>query len=184
VGDTRNLIITPNVADERTWNLGLSTPVNIRPWWGAFVNVYAYHQAYTANDPSFVAIDRWTAGGYAQTTFTLPWDLSLELNGWIQSPSIWGGTYRTNTLGAVGAAIQKSVGDRWTFRAAIDDIFFTSPWVAQAEFGDLFIDGTGGGDSRQVKVNLSYRFGSGDVKAQRQRGTGLDDAKERLGGGQ
>jgi hypothetical protein len=33
------------VADERTWNLGLSTPVNIRPWWGAFVNVYAYHQA-------------------------------------------------------------------------------------------------------------------------------------------
>jgi hypothetical protein len=64
-------------------------PVNIRPLWGAFVNVYAYHQAYTANDPSFVAIDRWTAGGYAQTTFTLPWDLSLELNGWIQSPSIW-----------------------------------------------------------------------------------------------
>jgi iron complex outermembrane receptor protein len=91
-------------------------------------------------------------------------------------PQHLGGTYRTNTLGAVG--------DRWTFPAAIDDIFFTSPWVAQAEFGDLFIDGTGGGDSRQIKVNLSYRFGSGDVKAQRQRGTGLDDAKERLGGGQ
>jgi hypothetical protein len=73
-----------------------------------------------------------------------------------------------------------------TFRAAIDDIFFTSARVAQAEFGDLFIDGTGCGDSRQVKVQLSYHYGSGDVKAQqlRQLGTGLDDAKEWLAGRQ
>jgi hypothetical protein len=63
IAETCNFIITRNVADECTWNLGLPTPVNIRPWWGAFVKVYAYHQTYTANAPSFVAIHGWTAGG-------------------------------------------------------------------------------------------------------------------------
>ena len=37
----------------------------------------------------------------------------------------------------MGAAVQKTVGDRWTFHAASDYIFFTSPWVAHAEFGAL-----------------------------------------------
>lgn len=181
-GETRNFINTRNVANENTYNIGVSTPVNITNWWGAYVNVYAYYQSYEATDPAFQAIDRWTGGGYAQTTFTLPWDLSLELSGWFQSPSIWGGTYRTNSLGAVNVAVQKSIADRWSLRLAANDIFFTSPWVADMEFGGLVIDGTGGGDSRQFKINLSYRFGSSDVKRQRNRETGLDDAQDRIGG--
>ncbi len=181
-GETRNFINTRNVANENTYNIGVSTPVNITNWWGAYVNVYAYYQSYEATDPAFQAIDRWTGGGYAQTTFTLPWDLSLELSGWFQSPSIWGGTYRTNSLGAVNVAVQKSIADRWSLRLAANDIFFTSPWVADMEFGGLVIDGTGGSDSRQFKINLSYRFGSSDVKRQRNRETGLDDAQDRIGG--
>ncbi|MEM6339369.1 MAG: outer membrane beta-barrel protein, partial [Pseudomonadota bacterium] len=114
--------------------------------------------------------------------FTLPAGFKLEISGWFSSPSVWGGTYQTKSLGSLDIAIQKKfLDDRLSARLAFGDVLFTSPWRGEMRFGDLFINGTGGWESRQVRLNLSYAFGSNDVKKARKRKTGLEDEDGRVG---
>jgi len=105
----------------------------------------------------------------------------LEVSGWFSSPSVWGGTYLTKSMGSLDLAVQKKfLNDRLSARVSVSDIFFTSPWRADMQFGELYINGTGGWESRQVRINLSYRFGSNEVKGARKRKMGLEDEKGRV----
>ena len=118
---------------------------------------------------------------YAQNTFKLSNDFRFEVSGWFSSPSIWGGTYRTNNLGFLNLALQKKfLNDKLNVRIGMDDILFTSPWRGTTQFGNLFIHGSGGGNSRQFKINLTYNFGSNEVKKARNRKIGIEDEKNRI----
>lgn len=119
---------------------------------------------------------------YGQNNFKLPKKINLEVSRWFNSPSVWGGTYRTKSLGSLDIALQKKfLHDKLNARIAFSDVFFTSPWSGRTEFANVIINGNGGSDSRQVRFNLSYNFGSDEVKKARARNTGLEDEKNRIG---
>ena len=119
---------------------------------------------------------------YGQNNFKLPKKINLEVSGWLNSPSVWGGTYRTKSLGSLDIALQKKfLHDKLNARIAFSDVFFTSPWSGRTEFANVIISGNGGSDSRQVRFILSYNFGSDEVKKARARNTGLEDEKNRIG---
>ncbi|MEM6514818.1 MAG: TonB-dependent receptor [Bacteroidota bacterium] len=181
VGQNQNFIIERNVANQSVINLGVSYPSKFNDWWSYYVSVNAFRSMYEATNEDFVSIDQNTLSFYAQNTFKLPWELKAELSGWYSSPSVWGGTYETRSLGAVNIAFQKSFfDDKLTARLAFNDIFFTSPWEGTTQFGDLVINGDGGSDSRQIRFNLSYNFGRNEIKKARNRSTGLEDEKNRI----
>jgi len=107
----------------------------------------------------------------------------MEVSGWFNSPSIWGGTYRTESLGSLDIAFQKKFfNKKLNARIAFSDILYTSPWTGSSEFGGVSINGDGGNDSRQVRFSLSYNFGRDEVKKARTRNTGVEDEKNRIGG--
>ena len=57
-------------------------------------------------------------------------------------------------------AVQKNfLEDKFSFRMSMSDVFFTSPWRGDTQFGDVLIQGNGGWESRQIRVNLNYTFG-------------------------
>lgn len=180
VGENQNFLITRNVADQQTINFSISYPFSIKPWWNVYFNAYAYHSSYIANNPAFVSVARTTFGGYAQSTFDLPARFRFEISGWWSSPSIWGGTYLTRSIGSLNLGLQKNIGNRWTAKVAVNDLLYTVPWRGATQFGALSIDGTGGSDSRQIRMNLSYKFGSKEVKDKRKRKTGLEDEQKRI----
>lgn len=181
-GLASSYITSLNVADQHTYNLSVSYPLKINDWWSVFANVYGFYSNYVANDPAFIPVDRTTYGGYAQSTFTLHPKLSFELSGWYNSPSIWGGTYLTDALGAMNLGAKYDFSTTGTLRLAVNDIFYTQPWHGHTEFGGVVIDGRGGADSRQVRINLSWRFGDSEVKSTKRRKTGLEDETGRAGG--
>ena len=79
-------------------------------------------------------------------------------------------------------ALQKKfLSEKLTARLAYNDILYSSPWEGNTQFGNLTIKGEGGSDSRQVRLNLTYNFGSNEIKKVRKRTTGLEDEKNRLG---
>ena len=55
-------------------------------------------------------------------------------------------------------------------------------WRGIQDFGGLFFDANGGWESRQLKLNFTYNFGSNEVKRARRRKTGLEDEGSRVGG--
>ncbi len=180
-GETRNFLTTLNVADQEVINLGISYPKKINDWWNLYLSLNAFYSNYKATSPDFLPVSQETLSFYAQNTFSLPGGYRMELSGWYSSPSIWGGTYRTKSLGSLNLAFQKLFLDnKLTARLSFNDILFTSPWEGTTQFGDLFISGSGGTDSRQVAFSLSYNFGRSEIKKARKRKTGLADEKRRI----
>ncbi|MEL6484358.1 MAG: hypothetical protein AAFP96_05875 [Bacteroidota bacterium] len=74
------------------------------------------------------------------------------------------------------------MNNRFTARLSVNDVLFTSPWSGVTQFGDLFIDGSGGSDSRRVAFGLTYDFGRNEIKKSRKRKTGLEDENNRIEG--
>ncbi len=180
-GDSRNFITTRNVANQQIINLGVSYPGKINNWWRIFISVNAYQSKYNPTSPDFLAVTQETLSLYAQNTFSLPTAIQMELSGWYNSPSIWGGTYRSSALGSLNLAFQrKFFADRLTAQLSFNDLLYTSPWSGTTQFGELFIDGSGGVDSRQVAFSLNYNFGRNEIKKARKRKTGLEDEKGRI----
>ncbi len=184
LGTDKAFLTSLNVADQSTINIGVSLPFQIKKWWSVYLSVNASSTSYLANDPKFNPITQETVSLYAQNSFLLPKGFKLELSGWFSSPSIWGGTYLTKSLGSFNAAIEKKFfNDKLSVRLAGSDIFYTSFWQANATFGDVSFDGSGGYESQRISLNLSYNFGNKDVKKSRDRKTGLEDENKRTGGG-
>lgn len=181
VGDDQNFIIQRNVANQKIINLGVSYPTKFNDWWSVYLSVNAYRSIYEATNPDFVALSQNTLSLYAQNTFKLPKGITAEVSGWYSSPSVWGGTYETKSLGSLNLAFQKRFFDnKLTARLGFNDILFTSPWQGSTQFGDLRIDGNGGNDSRQVRFNLTYNFGRDEIKKARKRDTGIENEKSRI----
>ena len=181
-GEDQNFINQRNVANQKVINLGVSYPTRFNDWWSVYVSVNAYRSIYEATNEDFVSTSQNTLSFYAQNTFKLPKGFRAEVSGWYSSPSVWGGTYQTKSLGSLNLAIQKKFfDDKLTARLAFNDVLYTSPWKGDTQFGVLSINGSGGNDSRQIRFNLSYNFGRNEIKKARNRDTGLEDEKNRIG---
>ncbi|MDP5077846.1 MAG: TonB-dependent receptor [Nonlabens sp.] len=180
-GTDSNFINTRNVANQEVLNLSLSYPFSIKKWWNNYLSVNATYVDFKATNSDFISTSQETLGFYAQSTFTLPQEYTLEISGWYSSPSVWGGTYNTKALGSLNLAAQKKYLDNnLLVRLAFNDVLFTSRWQGTTQFGDLFINGRGGGDSRNVTVSLTYKFGNNEVKKARSRDTSAEEEKSRV----
>lgn len=180
-GFNRNFLMEQNIANQRIINLGLTYSVGLAKWWNVFVSVEGYHTDYRSNNPKFKPVQATVLSLYGQNTFSLPRKWSLEVSGWYSSPGIWGGTYVTRSQGSLDLGLQKRLfKEKIAFRLALSDVLFTSPWRGTTQFGGLRIVGSGGWESRQVRVSLGYGFGNKQVKSARQRSTGLEDESRRI----
>lgn len=180
--DERRGFITPlNVADQRIISLNVSYPFKLAKWWEVYVNVNAYHSAYIANNPAFTPLEQTTLSIYGQNTFSLPREWKFQLSGWFNTPSIWGGTFRTKSMGSLDLSLQKRFfNNSLSLRLAFNDVLFTSFWRADSEFNGLQMTGRGGRDSRQIALSLSYNFGNNKIKRINEHKGGLDQESERL----
>lgn len=181
VGLQRSSLTTRNVADSRSISFSFGSPIPHNDWWNSYLSLNAFQTWYIPLEESFQAIDLFTVSLYAQTSFKLGDDWQWQISGWWSSPGVWGGTYRTNSLGALNTSISKSfMNDKLKVFVNFNDILFTSPWYGEMSFGGLSINGTGGHDSRQVQLGLTYRFGNEKVKALKENEGGLKDESQRV----
>ena len=170
-----------NIANQRVINLAISYPFQVAKWWDVFISLNAYRSSFEATNEKYIPFTRTTASFYGQNTFSLPRNWKMEISGWFSTPSVWGGTYRAKSLGSLDIAVQKKIfKDKISARLAVNDVFFTSFWRGNTQFGDLKINGRGGWESRNIRLNLSYNFGNNQVKSARNRKTGLEDEKGRI----
>ena len=186
-GINQAFIIWENLADQKVWNLSVSYPFRLGEKWSVFVNGGATHLQNT----SIADDDRFTAGKeidiavqffniYAQSTYQLPANFTLELSGYYTSPSIWGGNFKTQEYWNVDFGVQKTFLDnRLRIKAGISDIFKSQEWEAENAFGILSTNANGGYDSRRFKLNATYNFGNSKVRQARKRKTGLEEEKSR-----
>ena len=118
---------------------------------------------------------------YAQNSYRFGKGWSAEVSGFFSSPSIWQGTLKTASMWSADAGVQKQIlKGKATIKASVSDLFKTMKWSATSNFAGQDVAVAGRSDSRQFKLNFTYRFGNKNVKASRQHKTGLEDETNRV----
>ncbi len=184
--ETAAFITWVNLADQYNYSLNISAPLSITKWWSSYTSMTGFNTQNKADygDGRTIDLNVSTFNIYSQQTFRLPKDWSMELSGWYNSPSTWGGTFEMQSMWNVDFGIQKKLfGGRANMKVAVSDIFKTTNFNGIAAFGPLFMDIRGGNDSRRVRVNFSYLIGNTQVKGARRRKTGLEDEQRRANSG-
>ncbi|MBW0178585.1 TonB-dependent receptor [Sediminibacterium sp.] len=173
-----------NLATQRILSFSIGSPLPIAKWWNGYANVWYNYQMFKGKiGENEVKTDIPMFGAYMQHSFTLGGGYTAELSGWFSGPSIWGATWKTRSLGGLDLGFQKQVlKKQGTVKLSVTDIFFTNPWTASSNFGGLYINGSGRNESRTVRLAFSWRFGNSQVKAARQRQTGLETEAKRIKG--
>ncbi len=182
VDGNRNYIQQRNLANQEVYSLTATYPFSITKWWSVYANVTLYHSRYRAEfeENKIIKLNATVFNLYQQQTFKIAKGWTAELSGSYNSPSVWGGTYQTNAFWNLDVGLQKKFWkDNATIRVSVTDIFYTQPWSAVSNFGGLYLIASGAFESRQFKANFSWRFGNNQVKAARNRQSGIDELNQR-----
>ncbi len=173
-----------NLATQQIFSFSIGSPLPIAKWWNGYANVWYNYQVFDGvigTNPVHTEIPMF--GAYMQHTYTLGKDYTAELSGWFSGPSVWGATWKTKSQGGLDIGIQKQfMQKKASVKLSVTDIFRTNPWTSTNDFGGLYIKGNGRWESQTVRLNFTYRFGSSQVKAARDRKTGLETEAKRIKG--
>lgn len=180
---SKSFITKKNLATQDIVSLNISYPFQYK-WYSFFANLNTYYSHYKADFGTgrTIDLDVVAFNFYSQHSFKLGKTVTGELSGFYTSPSIWQGTFKSKEMWGIDAGIQKTIlKGKATVKAAVSDIFKTMQWGGTSDFTGQYIKAGGGWESRLFKLNFTYRFGSTQVKAARQRKTGLEDENKRVG---
>ncbi len=180
---SKSFITKKNLATQDITSLNISYPFQYK-WYSLFANVNTYYSIYKADFGvgRTVNVNVFATNVYAQQTARFGKGWTGEVSGFFTSPSLWQGTFKTRSIWSVDAGLSKTVlHGNGTLKASVSDIFATLHWTSTSEFAGQFVRASGGFESRQFKLNFTYRFGNTQVKAARQRKTGDEDESKRVG---
>jgi iron complex outermembrane recepter protein len=178
-------ITRENIADQENLSASLNFPTPFAKWYEGFVSITVFHSRFSA-DFERLGFDieevKFTSGNlYAEQTIKFPHQISMEVSGWYNLPGYWG-TLRSNAQGMLNVGFQKKIMDgNGTIRLRFGDVLGTAQWRGDNVFTPgLRMSASGRWEARTVTLGFNYRFGSNEVKAARQRRTGLEDEKNRV----
>lgn len=182
---TKGFIITKNVATQDIVSLNISLPFSYK-WYSLFGNLNTYYSHFKGDigKGNNVDLDVVSFNLYAQQTFKLDKNTTAELSSFYSAPSVWQGTLKSKEMWGIDLGLQRTIlKGKATVKTSVTDIFKTMTWAGTSNVTGQIMRVNGGWESRQFKLNLSYRFGNNQVKAARQRKTGLEDENKRTQGG-
>lgn len=181
---TKSFITKKNLATQDIVSLNVSYPFQYKSF-SAFGNLNSYYSRYKADFGvgREVNLDVFSFNIYTQTSLKFAKTWTAELSGWYSSPSIWQGTFKSIAMGGLDAGLQKQVlKGKANIKASVSDLFRTMRWSGESNFAGQYVRVSGRWESQQFKLNFFYRFGNNQVKAARQRKTGLEDENKRTQG--
>ncbi len=182
---TKSYITTKNLATQNVVTLTIGTPFSFFKIWNGYLNLSSNYSHYMADfgGGKTINIDALGYSLFGQNTFNLAKGLTCEVSGFFYGPSIWGGTFKSKSMGEFDLGLQKLMMEgKATLKLSLTDVAKTMHWSATSNYSSS-INVKGGYESRQLRLNFSYRFGSNTVKAASKRNTGSEDENKRLNGG-
>ena len=181
---TKSFITKKNLATQDIISLNISYPFQYK-WYSMFANLntfYSHYKADLGGTSRIIDLDVFAANIYMQHSAKLGKGFTAEVSGWYNSPSLWQGTFKSKEMWSVDLGIQKQLfQNKANLKLSLSDVFFSMKWRGESDFAGQKLVASGNFESRQVKLNFSYRFGNTQVKAARQRKSGQEDENKRVG---
>jgi iron complex outermembrane recepter protein len=186
VEKTKGFITKKNLATQDVGSISISYPFQYK-WWSAFAMVNSNYSHYVADfgggnrklDQAVFALTY-----FMQNSFKLGKGWTGEVSGLYISPSVWQGLIRSSAMGSVDMGLSKIfLQGKGMIKGSVTDVLSTMKWGGISDFAGVHATFAGHGEMPQYKLNFSYRFGSNDVKAARQRKSAIDEENKRINSG-
>lgn len=173
-----------NISQFDNYGLAFSFPVPIKKWWNAQNNfTLSYNQFKGTISGQNLNAGKMMYNIYTAHTLTINKTLSSEISMWYNSPQVYGMMLGSKQY-AVNAGFKKTLWKNTaTLKVNINDIFLTSFWGGQANFGGVNLNIKNRWDSRSLMFSFNYRFGNQNVKAARRRETATESEQNRVKSG-
>jgi hypothetical protein len=189
---SKSLLTKKNLATQDIVSFNISYPFQYK-WYSFFANVNASYSMYKANIPDLagkirkVNLEATSLSLYLQNSFKLGKGFTAELSGFYNSPTIWQGFFKSKSIYSIDAGLQKMLfKGKGNVKVAVGDIFNSLKFRGNSDFTGQQNTFYGKPESRQFKISFSMRFGSTQIKAARQRKSGIEEENKRTessGGG-
>ncbi|HEX7903291.1 MAG TPA: outer membrane beta-barrel protein [Chitinophagaceae bacterium] len=185
---SKSFITKKNLATQDIVSLNISYPFMYKNY-TAFVNLNTFYSMYKANfggGNRNISLDVFSYNVFMQHSLKLgkKKNWTTEVSGFYNAPTIWQGTFESKAIWAIDGGIQKTIfKGKGNLKASVSDIFRTLKWSGTSNFAGQYLRASGNFESRQFKLNLTYRFGRNEVKAARQRKLASEEESKRTQGG-
>lgn len=177
------VMMTRNLGTQRNWSLAITQNVAPAAWWDATFNGMLY---YIQNDISFDAYRNLNLTQLAgrmslQQTFKLPFKMKAEIIASYNSKRLSGANNFSRAINQVDLGLQKVIlKDKGTLRLGLNDIYKGNQSRSSQSFPGFNSSSYGYYESRQVRLNFTYRFSDRTLKGPRVRNSALDNESGRI----
>ncbi len=169
-----------NIGSEKRLYLSLNASIPVTKWWDGYFNLNPFYKAYKGAVPEGKLDNTtWGMSWYSSHTFTLPKKWKAQISSWGNIRTL-DGIYRTWGLGSLDAGASKLIlKDKLNIRVSVTDIFNTQCWKQQADFGNVHFNYYRKWESRNFRIQLTWKFGKTNFKL-RDRELGAQDEINRI----
>lgn len=185
---SKAFISKKNLATQNVYSFNVSYPFSYKSY-SVFANVSTNYSMYKANFGQGRTIDANVFGAtfFAQNSLRFAKVWTAEVSGFYSAPTLYQGTFKAKGLGSVDAGLQKTIfGGNGTLKASVSDVFKTIKFRATSDFAGQTTKIFANPETRQFKLNLTWRFGSTTVKGAKQKASASEEERKRAeqqGGG-
>ncbi len=183
VDDTKIVMVPRNMGIQQHLALTLTQTLQPYKWWNITFNgtLFGLH-----NDIDFGAGRKLNLKQLAgrlnlQQNFKLPYQLTAEIMGVYNSKKLAGANQFPNATSQIDLGLQRNFMDnKATLRFIFSDIYKGTKASSIQQVEGLYIRNYSYFETRQVKLNFSYRFSSGSSKGPRTRSSALENEQGRI----
>lgn len=163
LGPDKVVMVPQNLGTQKYIGLAASQIFRFFHAWDINLSGRVYHldnkMAFDAH--RFYHRKRWAGGFSVHTSFPLVWGIRSEILGLYTSKRLGGSTDVMAPNGLVNIAFQKKfMDDRAIVKLSLSDVFWTNNWDNVNRFDGFESANYGYGETRLVKVNFTFKFGS------------------------
>ncbi|MXV16410.1 TonB-dependent receptor [Hufsiella ginkgonis] len=183
LGLNKIVMVTKNLGIQD--NLSLNIAQNIHPvsWLDVSLNGLGYylHNDISPADFANLNLSRWAARLNGSATLRFPWKLTGEISGAYNTRRLGGANTISRANGRLDLGLQRPLSKNALLRLAISDLYKGTRTLSTQNFSGFKYSNYGYYESRQLRLNFTYKFASGKVDGQKKRESALDKENERTG---
>lgn len=177
------VMIPRNLGVQENLSLSLTQMISPVKWWDLTFNGILYQ---THNKIAFDQFRNFNLKQVAgrmnlQQTFKLPNKITAEISGSYNSKKLIGANEISRANSQVDVGMQrKFMNNRATVRIVFNDIYKGNRSDSFQNFEDFSLRSYGYYESRQIRLNFTYKFADGSVKGPRTRNSALENENGRI----
>lgn len=164
LGDNKIVMIPRNLGKQTYYGLAVTQSLRLFHAWDIMLHGRAYYldNKMAFDEKRFYHRHKWAYECSFHTSFPLGWGIKGEVLGSYASSRLGSSTDTMQPGGQVHIGFQKKfLQDKAIVKLSMSDIFWTGNWDNTNIFDGFEQVSYGYGESRMIKVNFTFKFGTG-----------------------